>query len=197
MKLIIVRHGETFANEKGISCGQRYNSSLNDVGKLQAKKLARRLLKEKIDVIFCSDLKRCKQTLQPYLKQRKKPIIYTKLLREQDHGVLDKKPMDVFMKWFKDNPGKDPNGWENKEQLKERLERFIKKELSTCRGKNVLIITHGRTKKMLLSIIFANSPKYQDKLNEATPNTGLSIVDLSDTKNPILELLNSGKHLDD
>ena len=197
MKLIITRHGETVANEKGIACGANNNSGLNEVGKLQAKKLAMRLLKDKIDVVFCSDLKRCKQTLAPYLKQKKIPVYYTKLLREQNYGILDKKPMDVFMKWFKNNPGKDLEGWESKEQLKERISNFITQELSQCKGNNMLIVTHGRTKKMLLSILFAKSPKYQNKINEPAPNAGLSIIDLSDTENPILELLNCGKHLND
>src|SRR3989344_2091428 len=182
MKLVIVRHGETFANEKGIACGQNNNSGLNEVGKLQAKKLSVKLLKEKIDVAFCSDLKRCKQTLEPYLKKRKIPVHYSKLLIEQNYGILDKKPMNVFMKWFKDNPGKDPEGWESKEQLKERVLNFITQELSKYNDKNILI---------------AKSPKYQDRINEAAPNTGLSIINLSDTENPILELLNCGKHLDD
>ena len=197
MKLIIVRHGETFANERGVACGQNNNSGLNEVGKLQAKKLATRLFKEKIDVIFCSDLKRCKQTVEPYLKQRKKPVYYEKLLREQDYGVLDKKPGDVFMKWFRDNPGKDPEGWESKEHLKERIARFIAQKLSNCKGKNVLIVTHCRTKKMLLSILFAKSKEYPDRINEVAPNTGLSIIDFSDTENPIIKLLNCGKHLSD
>src|SRR3989344_4583159 len=197
MKLVIVRHGETFANEKGIACGQNNNSGLNEVGKLQAKKLSVKLLKEKIDVAFCSDLKRCKQTLEPYLKKRKIPVHYSKLLIEQNYGILDKKPMNVFMKWFKDNPGKDPEGWESKEQLKERVLNFITQELSKYNDKNILIVTHGRTKKTLLSILFAKSPKYQDRINEAAPNTGLSIINLSDTENPILELLNCGKNIDD
>ena len=170
---------------------------MNEVGKLQAKKLSIRLLKEKIDVVFCSDLKRCKQTLEPYLKRRNIPVYYTKLLREQNYGLLDKKPMHVFMKWFKDNPGKDPEGWESKEQLKVRIASFIAQELSKCKDKNILIVTHGRTKKMLLSILFAKSTKYQDKINESAPNTGLSIINLSDSENPLLELLNCGKHLED
>ncbi|MEK6916030.1 MAG: histidine phosphatase family protein [Nanoarchaeota archaeon] len=82
MKLIIVRHGETFANEKGISCGW-HNSRLNKVGLEQAKKLAYRLSNEKIDIIFCSDLMRCRQTIKPYLEKVKKEINYTKLLRER------------------------------------------------------------------------------------------------------------------
>lgn len=196
MKLIIARHGETFANEKGIACGQHNNSGLNEVGKLQAKKLAARLLKEKIDVVFCSDLKRCKQTLEPYLKQRKIPVHYSKLLREQNYGILDKKPMEFFMNWFKNNPGKDPEGWESKEQLKERIANFITQKLSKCKGNNVLIVTHGRTKKMLISIIFAKFPQYQDKINKAAPNTGISIINLSDVENPMIELLNCGKHLE-
>jgi broad specificity phosphatase PhoE len=123
MEILITRHGETNANKREVVCGW-YNSSLNEIGKNQAKKFALRLEKEKIDVIFCSDLNRCKQTIAPYLKKHNTEIHYDLLLREQCNGIFEGKPLKNMVEWFKNNPGKEPKGWESKEKLKERINKF-------------------------------------------------------------------------
>ena len=48
MKLILIRHGLTLDNEKGIFQGQTHGE-LSEVGKKQSSKLAVRLKNEKID----------------------------------------------------------------------------------------------------------------------------------------------------
>ena len=45
MKLIIVRHGESEANAKGIHQGQRVNDGLSGRGKEQARKIAEKIKK--------------------------------------------------------------------------------------------------------------------------------------------------------
>src|SRR3989344_3682598 len=194
MRLFIVRHGETFANEKGIACGW-YNSRLNKIGLGQSKKLASRLLNEKIDIIFCSDLIRCRQTIKPYLEKIKIKIHYTKLLRERHYGIFDGKPISSIIEWFNNNPGKDPNGWESTERFMERMSKFISENFPNMKCKNVLVVTHGRAKRMLLEILLAKSEKDKERIKERVHNTGLSIIDFSDDENPILELLNCNKHL--
>ncbi len=87
-------------------------------------------------------------------------------------------------------------GWESKDQLKARMSKFIVEKLSNLKGKRVLIVTHGRAKRMLLEVLLANSEKDKERIKEKVHNTGLSIIDFSDNKNPILELLNCNKHLD-
>ncbi len=196
MRILITRHGETNANKRRVACGW-YNSSLNEIGREQAKKLASRLGKEKIDVVLCSDLDRCKQTIKPYLAKYNKKIHYYKLLREQCHGVFEGKPAKSLIEWFKNNPGKEPRGWESKEQLKERINKFITQVLPKFNGKNVLIVTHGRTKRMILEVLLANSMEHQEKIKENAPNTGLTIIEFpnNDNKSPILKLHNCDKHL--
>ncbi|MFH8132552.1 MAG: histidine phosphatase family protein, partial [Candidatus Aenigmatarchaeota archaeon] len=63
MKILLVRHAETEGSEKGIFLGS-IDESLNEKGRKQAEKLAERLKKEKIDVIFSSKLKRAKETAE-------------------------------------------------------------------------------------------------------------------------------------
>jgi broad specificity phosphatase PhoE len=196
MEILITRHGETNANKREVNCGW-YNSSLTKVGKEQAKKLASRLEKEKIEVILCSDLNRCKQTISPYLAKHNKEIHYDKLLREQCYGVFEGKPTKSMIEWFKNNPGKEPEGWESKEQLKERISKFITQVLPKYADKNVLIVTHGRTKRMILEILLANSPEHHEKIKVNAPNTGLTIIEFpnKDNKNPVLKLHNCDKHI--
>ncbi|MBS3128486.1 histidine phosphatase family protein [Candidatus Woesearchaeota archaeon] len=93
MKILFVRHGETNANKQGISQGQGVNESLNKQGKIQAKKLALRLKKEKFDIAYTSDLKRAKETADEIMTFHKKvKLIVTKALREKHHGLMEGKP---------------------------------------------------------------------------------------------------------
>ena len=58
--MFLTRHGESLANSKRISQGNRdewEDTSLTKRGKEQAKKVAGRLKKEDIDLIYSSDLK--------------------------------------------------------------------------------------------------------------------------------------------
>ena len=65
MKLIIVRHAETGHNKEGrFQCSA---GKLSKKGEKQAEKMAGRLVKEKVDVVYCSDYPRAKQTLEFYL----------------------------------------------------------------------------------------------------------------------------------
>ena len=63
MKLYIVRHGETIANEKKIIQGQR-PGRLTPQGRKQAEKLGQLLEVVNFDIIYCSDLTRTKDTLK-------------------------------------------------------------------------------------------------------------------------------------
>jgi broad specificity phosphatase PhoE len=196
MEIIITRHGETIANKRELVCGW-YDSDLDEIGKKQAKKLALRLEKEKIDVILCSDLSRCKQTIEPYLAKHNKEVHYDNLLREQGNGVFEGKPIQSMVEWFKNNRRKEPKGWESKKQLRKRIIKFVTQVLPKFNGKNVLIVTHGRTKRMILEILFANSKEHQEKIKENAPNTALTIIEFpnNDIKNPVLKLHNCDKHL--
>lgn len=89
MHLTITRHGETVENKQGILQGQRHGR-LSHLGKEQAKLLAKRLSKEQFYIIYASDLRRVRQTLQPILKYHPQTkIIFTRELRERHFGQLE------------------------------------------------------------------------------------------------------------
>lgn len=70
MRLILVRHGETFENYHKITQGQ-LNTKLTQKGFEQIKKAAQRLKNEKIDIAFSSDLDRAVNTCDEILRFHK------------------------------------------------------------------------------------------------------------------------------
>ena len=99
MKIIIIRHGETEENKKGIVQGQ-IPGHLSELGKEQAKKVAKRLSKEKINVIYSSDLDRAKNTAQEIAKFHKKTLFELKQeLRERNWGNLQGKRKEKGISW--------------------------------------------------------------------------------------------------
>lgn len=197
MKLFIIRHGETAYNKKGIIQGH-IDTSLARTGKEQAKKLAEKLIRFNIDVVYCSDLKRCKQTIEPFLKIKKNiHIYYTKELRERNFGIFEGKRGEKMKEWIKNERNNDYNtklpGGESFVDVKNRLSKFFKKLFKKEKGKNVLLSTHGLTKKALLTYLFNKNKKDYRKIR--VPNTALSIVNIKDDGNHRAILLNSVSHL--
>jgi len=199
MRLHIVRHGETLNNRKKIIQGLT-NTPLSRVGKQQAKKLADRLIKQKIDTIYCSDLKRCKQTIEPFLKLKKDiPIHYVKELRERNFGIFEGKKSEKMKEWIKNERNNDyytplPKG-ESFMDVRKRVSKFFKKLFKKEKGKNILLVTHGGVKRSLIINLFE---KYQKKPHKKfkIPNTSLSIINIKDDGNHRVTLLNSIKHLE-
>ena len=67
MKLFLVRHGQSLANKERKHQGREdewRNTSLSNIGKTQAKKVADRLKDENFNLIYSSPLKRAKQTAE-------------------------------------------------------------------------------------------------------------------------------------
>lgn len=198
MKLIIVRHAETIENKRKLMQGQ-IQGNLSRKGKQQAKKLAKRLAKEKIDLIYCSDLRRCKQTIKPFLEKNKVPIIYTKEIRERSWGKFDGKPISKFIKWIKSNnyinnyKFKIPLG-ESFQDVKKRASKFIRKIIKKDKDKTILLMTHGAFKvALMLSLFNKNEQTYYTKYR--APNAAISVVNIKENGFCKARLLNSVSHL--
>ena len=150
LKLILIRHAESLANAQGITQGQKIDTFLSERGKIQARKTAESLKKEKIEVIFSSDLKRALATAEEISRLFGKDIILDKRLREKDHG---NEANDEFVK-----------------RCKEFLED-IKKYSGT-----VVVVGHGGSNKNILatstgnrlegSRIFNSSEQYNACVNK-------------------------------
>lgn len=197
MKLILVRHGETFANLNNISQGH-LDSKLTQKGINQTKKVAQRLKNEKIDIAYSSDLSRLLDTCTEILKfHPKTKLIISQELREQNKGIWegkDRKDRDEAMKkegftWYNWKP-------ENGESLMEMGENvilFLKKEILKNKNKTVLIVSRGGPISILLAYLHKDNLKnYRDYLPRI--NTAVTEIEFKNNKSTF-HTLNCTNHL--
>ncbi len=98
--LYLFRHCQTNDNIRRIFSGRR-QTHLTQVGKKQAKMLAKKLSGKKIDLFISPPLVRCKETLQPLLKKfPKAKLLIKKDLYERDYGELTGKSKLKLMKLY-------------------------------------------------------------------------------------------------
>lgn len=154
MKLILVRHGETEANLNGVIQGVDDNI-LNKTGIQQAKNVGKELKeKYKIDLVFCSPIKRCVETLNIILGEYpvEGEILMSKLIQERDFGeytgmvekLVNKNEMN------QDNRINEEMGVESLESLRKRSWLFLE-DLKLEDVKTVLIISHSGPIKMMMN----------------------------------------------
>jgi len=156
MKITLVRHTEIDERYSGCYNGH-IDISLSDNGHHQAKKLAQKFQDEKFDAVFCSDLKRAKDTLN-YFSHAKEKVIYTDKLREKSWGKHEGMSFDEiisqgeieyknFLQWIKALDGEDYNSFQSK------IKEFFLTYLPMQKKENILIITHAGVIKTFISII--------------------------------------------
>lgn len=161
-KLVLIRHGQSEYNEKGIWTGWD-NPPLTALGISQAKKAGEEIKTIKFDLAITSDLLRARQTLDEILKvigQENIPVIEAWETKERSYGIYTKKN-----KWqVKEEKGEEEfqkirRSWDYQipqgESLKQVNERFwdyyCKKILPNLKkGKNILIASSGNAFRGLI-----------------------------------------------
>jgi len=168
MKITLVRHSEV------IESYQHCYNGLIDIGlslngKQQAKKIAEELNNIIFEKVYCSDLKRAKQTLDMF-SLNLEPI-YTKELREKSWGIHEGKSFEEieksgikyenFYQWITALDG------ENIQNYIKRIERYFKEIIFKQDCENILIITHSGVIKTLLSIM--NGIELEEAFSNSLP----------------------------
>lgn len=145
MKLTVVRHGETVENKNDIIQGQM-PGKLSEEGIRQAFSLAETLKDEAFDVIYCSDLRRCRDTAKPITKHHPNvPVKYSTLLREINYGSYQGKNRQE-LDWPRLRgtflTGRAPGG-ESWPDVYERLVGFVNELYAQYSDDHILVVTHG------------------------------------------------------
>lgn len=170
-KLILVRHGTSEYNVKGLWTGLT-DVDLDESGQKDAEKMAD-LIKQKdlkIDKVYTSALKRAQHTYQ-IIKEKNQLVvepIVTKDMNERDYGdytgknkweVQKEVGEEAFQKLRRSWDYPVPNG-ETMKAVYERVVPFFEKTVlpELKQGNNVLIAAHGNSLRALI--------KYLDQLSE-------------------------------
>lgn len=155
MKITLIRHTEVDE-----AYHKRYNGhidiGLSAKGKREAKELAKHFQTQSFDAVYCSDLLRAKETLQPFSQSSQ--AIYTEKLREKSWGKHEGMSFDEiiaegeieykkFEQWIHDLDG------EPYEAYIQRVKVFFLEYLATLNAVNVLVVTHAGVIRVLMAIV--------------------------------------------
>jgi broad specificity phosphatase PhoE len=163
MKLYLIRHGLTPNNKLGRTNGQRNDESLSEEGREQALAVIPQIPRT-VTHIYCSDLKRARETAEIINNELKLPISYHKELRERDFGDLTNMTWpEIGEKYGQELLSNDvlvnydfrPYGGESAEDVTKRLKtflEFLKKQHKP--DDHVLVVTHGGILKIMHYIYF-------------------------------------------
>jgi alpha-ribazole phosphatase len=161
MKITLVRHGEI--DNAYLNC---YNGhidiGLSERGRKQAKALAEAFRGRTFDAVYCSDLRRAKQTLAPFALGRKP--IYTQMLREKSWGRHEGMDFDAiceregleyenFGQWIDALDGEPLDAYIG------RVRRFFCDELPQTGSRDLLVMTHAGVIRALYAIIMELPPE--------------------------------------
>lgn len=201
MKIIyFVRHGETDFNKKGIIQGGGVDSSLNEMGKKQATHFYNYYNEVPFDIVFTSTLKRTNETAQHFLEQGLLNEQKAEL-NEMNWGVHEGKAyhpdmrasyVEMIQSWANGDLDARLEKGESAFELIQRTRSFIDylKELPL---KNILVFTHGRTLRCLMTILKDEPASAMEKYKHS--NTGLFLVTYEKDKFKVI-LENDTRHLD-
>lgn len=192
MRLILVRHGQSEHNVKGIMQGH-ISSKLTKQGEKQAQDVADLLKKEKIDAIYASDLGRVMETANIINRYHKKEIKVLSILRERAMGKFEGQPAEVLEKAVKES-GEPyhifrPEGGESCLDTREKMISFLNELIVKHRNQTILLVTSGGN---ILELLFylLNKPR-EDYKKYNPPNCGVSILECDERKNCKLFMINS------
>jgi len=150
-KLILVRHGHTALNRPGDDERLRswLNVPLDDKGLEEAAKTAERLTKYPVDVIYCSDLRRARQTAEVVRRRVKAPVVATSELRPWNLGAFGGqriKDIIPFLNLLNQHPDIPAPSGESFFQFYGRYSHRLTQLLSLADAtdKYVLAVTHVR-----------------------------------------------------
>lgn len=163
MTLVLVRHGETYANLTGMYDGGGFppGIGLTDAGRRQAMEIAEKLKDEHFDAIFYSDLTRAADTAKAIYKHHENESILfmdTQQLREIKGGLCERRELGSMKAVFEIALG---NGnaelvskylGESREQFQTRINEFLQRVYEDFAGKTVLLVCHAGVINAIQSI---------------------------------------------
>ena len=195
MRLILIRHGLTEENKKGIVQGH-LPGNLSEEGIEQAKKVALWLKDETIDFIYSSDLKRAVDTTNEIAKYHKEASVYfVEEMRERNLGEFEGRKISDIL------PSKKnvveillPKNGETMENLYKRGKKIIVQMLSKHPNETVLLLGHHGILRAIIAAI-TNKTHTEHNSMPSLSNTSVSIFE-TDQNNIFATLeLNNIKHL--
>ena len=168
--IVVVSHAESIGNSEGIFQGQTFDSDLSELGKKQAKALAKRLKIFGARKIITSPLKRTHQTARAVADKVGCEIEINQKIIETNHGIWEGRHKD----WIRENFSEIYETWlqkpsqvtfPNGDPFMQTVNRTLDFLENTDFESNTVVITHDNIVRVMISLI-SNSDI--DKMWEVT-----------------------------
>lgn len=169
LKVYLIRHGKTEANEKHLYCGKT-DISLSERGKKELYDIKSTVKYPECISFFSSGAKRANETLEILYPEK----TYSEINEfwEYNFGDFEMKSYDMlkenkdYISWITDNEGQVlcPNG-ESKFQYRKRIKKAFIAFLEQCYKENinsVALISHGGTIGTILEVFYDNSKSFYE-----------------------------------
>ena len=202
-RLYLVRHGATQLTAEDRFSGAA-NVYLSDEGREQAEHLAGRLADDVISAIYTSPLDRTMETAAILAKPHALTPTSNDGLREISHGhwegltrkEVEERFPEEYTAWEADPFTFAPPEGESGISVLARALPVIREIVVNHRDKNVLVVSHKATLRLILSSLLGFDARgYRDRLDQAP--ACLNILDFKDTVRARLMLFNDISHYAD
>ena len=202
MRVVLIRHAHSQANEAGVLSGRRPNVHLSARGLEQAKNLALRLGNFSVHQIRISPMERCLESIEPWLEFNSSPKspaqipIVDQDLTEVDYGTWSGKKLATLArnknwKLVQEMPSRMyfPGG-EGLAQMQIRANSVIHNAITSKKKGVLVVVSHG---DVLKSIVASALGMHLDEFQRIIIDpASISILDYSYGKPRVL-LLNDSR----
>jgi broad specificity phosphatase PhoE len=202
-RLFLVRHGATQLSAEDRFAGAT-DVDLSDEGRAQASRLAERLRDDRVVAVYCSPLRRTRDTAALVAIPHGLEPIEDGGLREIDHGhwegltrsEVETRYHDEYVRWEEDPFTFAPQGGECGLDVMARALPVIRRIVETHRGQNVVVVSHKATIRLVISSLLGFDARgYRDRLDQAP--ACLNVLDFKDPVRARLMLFNDVSHYGD
>jgi probable phosphoglycerate mutase len=154
----LVRHGESTWNAQGLCQGQSDIARLTSRGRRQALRAMESLEDQDIELVYSSDLHRARQTASVLASGFHCEVVTDERLRERRFGVAEGSPFQgLAPEWtgIRDDQVVDidarPTGGESLRDFHARCSDFLEWLARQGHRRDVVVVTHGGSLRMLRS----------------------------------------------
>lgn len=202
-RLLLVRHGATPLTAENRFSGA-VGVDLSDEGRRQARRLGERLADDEICAVYASPLSRTVETAEIVARPHGHTPRLRDGLREISHGRwegLTREEVEVrfpgeYQAWEADPFTFAPEGGESGLSVLARALPVIREIVLAHEGKNVLVVSHKATLRIVLSSLLGFDARgYRDRLDQSP--ACLNVVDFKDPVRARLMLFNDVSHYQD
>jgi len=202
-RLFLVRHGATQLSAEDRFAGST-DVDLSDEGRAQASRLAERLRDDRVVAVYCSPLRRTRDTAAALATPHGLEPIEDAGLREIDHGhweglsrsEVETRFRDEYVRWEEDPFTFAPQDGECGLDVMARALPVIRRIVETHRGQNVVVVSHKATIRLVISSLLGFDARgYRDRLDQAP--ACLNVLDFKDPVRARLMLFNDVSHYGD